>query len=68
MFWYGLLEAFVKEHGHCSVPKHTKRPTAIGWVNGLAFSVYHKTSCQVNAEHDLMLWALIGLHMIRIGK
>jgi superfamily II DNA or RNA helicase len=35
MFWYGLLESFVKEHGHCRVPKDYEDNgfRLGGWVN-----------------------------------
>jgi superfamily II DNA or RNA helicase len=35
MFWYGLLQTFVKDHGHCRVPAlHTEDGFALGrWVD-----------------------------------
>ena len=35
MFWYGLLETFVKEHGHCRVVRDYKTGDGyqLGWVH-----------------------------------
>jgi hypothetical protein len=36
MFWYGLLETFIKEHGHCRVPQHHKTDDGYrlgGWLS-----------------------------------
>ena len=41
MFWYGLLEAFVKEHGYCRVPRNYK--TENGYRLGFWVHTHRKT-------------------------
>ena len=45
----------------------TRRSRAIVWVNGSVCSAY-RVHCQMNAKHDLMRWALIGVPTVRLGR
>ena len=58
MFWYGLLEAFVKEHGHCRVARRYK--TDDGYRLGLWVSVQRSTKDTMDPDRRQRLEALPG--------
>ena len=56
MFWFGLLETFVKEHGHCRVPQ--LHNTENGWRLGLWVSNQRAREGILSVERKARLDAL----------
>ena len=56
MFWYGLLQAFVKKHGHCKVP--AKHVTADGYRLGSWVDKQRQRQDGMSAERKARLDAL----------
>ena len=69
MFWYGLLQAFVKEHGHCRVSREACncRWISIG-VDGSTSSVSGKTGCLQNERLGSTRLDSSGIRMRLYGK
>jgi predicted helicase len=58
MFWYGLLETFVKEHGHCRVAQSYK--TDDGYRLGSWISDQRHRKDKMNPDRRQRLEALLG--------
>jgi Helicase associated domain len=58
MFWYGLLQAFVNEHGHCRVPKGFK--TDDGYRLGFWVNNQRRVKDIIDPDHRQRLEALPG--------
>jgi hypothetical protein len=56
MFWYGLLQAFVEDHGHCRVPQ--KHVTADGYRLGAWASTQRTQQARMAAGRKACLNAL----------